>query len=247
VDDAVGVRRALALGLIGLVWSFAAIGASPALAAPSQGPTVDLGTGAGLAPDGRSLVVDVIASCPERWIVHQATVTVSQTQATGQGSFPLTCIGSARPFRVTVRSSGAAFRLGQAQASALVVITRGGRTQQARDSEVVSVDPTVTVDLADRAVLSESGAAVLIDVAVACPVGANGQGSYVSVSQGETRGNGNYVPICDGAGHTFRVTVRATLGLYRLGAARALSFAFVEEGGDSFSGVDDQPIQIVAA
>jgi hypothetical protein len=241
-----GVKRVLGLGLTCLVCLVVAIGALPAMAGPAQGPTVDLGTAAGLAPDGRSLVVDVIASCPERWTVVQATVTVSQPQASGQGSFPLACIGSARPFSVTVRSSGAAFRLGQAQATALVVIRRG-RTDQAQDSEAVSVDPTVTIDLAGTAVLEGGGGAVSIEVAVACPVGANGQQSYVSVSQGETRGNGIYVPICDGAGHSFNIRVQATQGLYRLGAARALSFAFVEEGGDSFSGLDDQPIQIVAA
>jgi len=170
---------------------------------------------------------------------------VSQPQASGERSFPLTCIGSIRPFNVTVQSSRAPFQLGEAQATALVVIERG-RTEQAQDSEVVQVDPTVFVDLANTALLQGGGEAVLIDVTAACPVGANGQQSYVSVSQGEIRGNGLYVPACDGQELVFNVRVQASRGLYRLGSADALTFAFVEEGGDSFSGVDQQAIQIVA-
>src|SRR5687767_12486843 len=72
----------------------------------SQDPTVELGTAAGLAPDGRSLRIDVIASCPERWVVVEARVTVSQPQASGSGSFPLACIGSKRPFSVIVTLTG---------------------------------------------------------------------------------------------------------------------------------------------
>jgi hypothetical protein len=218
--------------------------AMPAEAIPSSRPTVDLQSAAGLAPDGRSVFVTVLASCPERWTVLQATVTVSQPQASGQGSFPLTCIGSIRSFPVTVQSSGAPFQLGEAQGIAFVLIKRG-RTEQAQDSEVLQVDPTVFVDLADTALLEGGGEAVSIDVTVACPVGSNGQQSYVNVSQGQASGNGNYVPTCDGQGHTFTVRVQAFQGLFQVGSARALTFAFVEEGGDSFSGVDDAPIQIV--
>ena len=39
----------------------------------SPRPTNELGSAAGLAPDGRSVAVDVIAWCPERWIVLDAT------------------------------------------------------------------------------------------------------------------------------------------------------------------------------
>jgi hypothetical protein len=144
-----------------------------------------------------------------------------------------------------VQSSGAPFQLGEAQGTAFVLIKRG-RTEQAQDSEVVQVDPTVFVDLADTALLEGGGEAVSIDVTVACPVGSNGQQSYVNVSQGQASGNGFYVPTCDGQRHTVTVTVQASQGLYQPGSAQALTFAFVEEGGDSFSGVDDNQIQIVA-
>jgi hypothetical protein len=151
-------------------------GALPAKAG-NTAPTrlnVELGSAAGLAPDGQSLNISLLASCPEQWAVLQALVTVSQPQASGQATFPLTCTGLLQAFRVTVQSPGAPFQLGEAQASALVLIKRG-RTEQAQDSQVVQVEPTVVVDLADTALLEGRGEAVLIEVTAACPVGATGQ------------------------------------------------------------------------
>jgi hypothetical protein len=122
--------------------------------------------------------------------------------------------------------------------TASVTIKRG-RTQRTQDSQVVHVQPTVLVDLADTARLEGGGTAVLIDVRVACPAGATGQGSYVNVSQGQTTsGNGTYVPICDGRQHTFTVRVPASRGLYQVGSAQALTFANVEHGGNGFAGVE---------
>ncbi len=160
MDATVVSRRARALCLIlGLV---VAAGALPADAASSSGPTVQLGSSVGLAADGSSVVIDVIASCPERWSVVRATVSVSQPQASGQGAFPLTCIGSARSFRVSVPSSG-----------------------------------------------------------------------------------GTFTPTCDGLRHTVNVGIQASQGLFRPGSAQGIAFAFVEEGGNSFSGIDEHPIEIV--
>ena len=39
---------------------------------------------AGLAPDGRSMIVQVLASCPERWTVVEAVIRVSQPGAYGE-------------------------------------------------------------------------------------------------------------------------------------------------------------------
>src|SRR6266498_4169443 len=44
---------------------------------------VELGSAVGLAPDGQSVGVSLLASCPERWSVLQALVTVSQPQPSG--------------------------------------------------------------------------------------------------------------------------------------------------------------------
>ncbi|SRR6266508_3499906 len=236
--------RALILALvIGLL----AVGAAaPAGAAPSPAPVVDVQSARGLAPDGASITVQVLASCPERWTVIEAVVAVSQPQASGSASFPLTCIGSLRMFTVVVPSTGGTFQLGEAVANASVTIKRD-KTESARDSELIQVQPTVFVDLANTASLESGGGAVSIDVTVACPTGANGQLSYVNVSQGQTTtGNGTYVPVCDGQRHTLTVRVQASQGLYQPGAAQALTFANVEFEGNGVSGVDESSVQIVS-
>lgn len=105
-------------------------------------------------------------------------------------------------FAVTVPSSGGAFQLGEAQVSASVVISRG-RTKRADDSQVVPVQPTVLVELAETARLESGGGAVVID----------------------PMGSGTYVPVCDGSPRTFTVRVEASQGVYQAGIAQALTFA----------------------
>jgi len=231
------VARTLArAGVIALVGLVAA--AAPAGARVTPEPTVDIQPVAGLAPDGRSIGVQVLASCPERWTVVEAVVAVSQPGASGQASFPLTCIGSLRMFAVTVPSAGGAFQLGEAQVTASVVISRG-RTARADDSQVVPVQPTVLVELAETAQLESGGGAVVIEVTVACPAGTNGLQSSLVVSQGQAMGVGTYVPVCDGSRHTFTVRVEAFQGLYQAGIAQALTFANVAYAGENFYGIDD--------
>lgn len=242
MEAAVPRHRILALTLAAVIGLLAA-GSVPADARESAGPRVDIQSAAWLAPDGQSINVQVLASCPERWTVVEAVVVVSQPGASGQGSFPLTCIGSLRPFGVNVQSAGGTFQLGDAQANASVIIRRG-RTERAQDAEVIDVQPAVSVELDDTAQL-ESGGAALIDITVACPVGTNGQQSFVNISQGQASGNGSYVPVCDGRPHTFNVRVLASRGAFQPGTAQALTFANIEHEGTGFSGVDDGPIQIV--
>ena len=229
--------RTLALG--GVVALLAALSATPAGARFQEPPTVDIHSAAGLAPDGRSINVNVLASCPERWTVVEAVVRVSQPGGSGQASFPLTCIKSVRSFWISVPASIGSFQLGSAQVTASVVIQRGN-TVRADDSQIVTVDPTVLVELAESAQILDGGAAVLLDVTVACPVGTTGRESGLVVSQaGRVMGTGRYTPVCDGSGHTFTVRVQASQGVYEPGIAQALTFADVEFGGQVFSGVDD--------
>ena len=199
------------LVLVGAVALLGAAAAAPAGARFQEAPVVDIQSNpAGLAPDASSMTLAVLASCPERWTVVEAVVRISQPGASGQASFPLTCIGSLRPFSVTVPASSGAFQLGSAQVRASVVIQRG-KTARADDSEVLTVQPTVLVELAETARLESGGAAVVMDVTVACPAGGNGLQSSLVVSQeGRSIGSGTYVPICDGSPHTFTVRVEAT-------------------------------------
>ena len=130
--------------------------------------------------------------------------------------------------------------------TASVTIKRG-RTESTQDSQTVDVQPTAFVDLADTARLESGGGAILLDITVACPVGASGQQSYVGVFQGQTvSGNGTYLPICDGQERTFTVRVQATQGVYQVGTAQALTFANIEHEGIGTAGIDEGAVQIVS-
>jgi hypothetical protein len=237
-------RAARAFIISTLIGVFTA-GAVPAEAGQRQ-PFLDIHSAARLAPDGRTVTVDLLWSCPLRWTVVEAAVTVSQPQASGRASFSLTCVDQVLPVTVTVPVSSGTFELGDAQVNASVLIKRG-RTELIQDAQVVDVQPTVLANLAGTARL-ESGGAVVIDVTVACPAGATGlSSSYVNVSQGQASGSGNYTPVCDGFPHTFTVRAQAFRGTFQAGSARALTFADVEHDGIAFSGIDEREVQIQAA
>jgi hypothetical protein len=238
-------RHAIRAFVLAAVIGLLGVGGVPAEAGQRQ-PFLDIHSAARLAPDGRSVTVDLLWSCPLRWTVVEAIVAVSQPQASGQASVALECIDQVLPVTVTVPSSGGTFELGEAQVNASVLIKRG-HTRRVEDAEVVDLQPSVFVDLADTARLESGGGAVVIDVTVACPVGANGQpSSYVNVSQGQASGSGNYVPLCDGSRHTLTVRIPVARGVYEPGAAQALTFADVEhQGCNCFSGFDESEVQIV--
>jgi len=224
-------------GVVALLASLAV--AAPAGARFQEPPVVDIQSIAGLAPDGQSIGVQVLASCPERWTVVEAVVRVSQPSGSGQASFPLTCIKSIRSFWIAVPATTGSFQLGAAQVSASVVIKRGN-TARADDSAVVPVQPTVLVELAESAQIVDGGQAVLLEVTVACPAGTTGRESRLVVSQsGQVMGVGTYPPLCDGSRHTFTVRVQTSGGLYQPGIAQALTFADIVWQGEVFSGIDD--------
>lgn len=236
------VALAVALPAAGLVAGGAA---APARAHASPSPVVIIHSAGALAPDGRSITMQVLASCPVRWTVVRAVVAVSQPQAAGEASFSFPCISSLRGFTVVVPATTGTFVLGDAQATASVTIQRG-KTQTTRVSELVDVQPSVLVDLADTARLERGGGAVVIDVTVACPVGVTPEESYVNVAQDQTaQGTRTYLPICDGLPHTFTLRVPATQGVFHEGSGRALTFAVVSHEGIATAGVDDIPVQIV--
>jgi hypothetical protein len=229
------------LALLGMVVLVGVVAATPAGARFQEAPTVDIHAAAGLAPDGRTIGVTVLASCPERWTVVEATVRVSQPSGSGEASFPLTCIRSIRSFSIAVPATTGSFQLGEAQVSATVIVQRG-KTARADDSELVSVDPTVLVELASSGLRVDDGQAVILDVTVACPAGTNGLQSSLVVSQSPVIiGSGTYTPTCDGSGHTFTVRVEkdADSNPYQPGIAQALTFANIEWRGDVFYGIDD--------
>ena len=231
------VRALVVAGVIGLL--ALATASAPVSARPRQAPEVDVQHVAGLAPDGRSMIVQVLASCPERWTVVEAEVRVSQPEASGEASFPLTCIGYLRPFLVTVPVATGTFHLGDVLVSASVVVERG-KTARADDSLVIRVQPLVLVELADFARLESGNGAVVMDVTVACHAETTGLESRLVVSQGRTLGVGLYTPICDGTPHAFSVRVEASQGVYDPAfVAQALTFANTAHAGETVYGIDD--------
>jgi hypothetical protein len=141
-----------------------ALAAAPAAARPSPTPVVDVQPFAAIAPDGRSAAVQVIASCPERWTVVEAVLSVSQPQSFGQASFPLECVGFLQVFNVTVPVSAGVFDLGSVQVGASVIVKRG-KTASSQDAETIQPSPIVAVDISGTARLVEGGATIDVTVA----------------------------------------------------------------------------------
>ena len=97
------VPRTFALaGLIALLALMAA--AAPAGARAGPEPTVDIQSVAGLTHDGRSIGVQVLASCPEQGQVMRA------------GTYVPICDGSPHTFTVRVEASQDLYQTGIAQA-----------------------------------------------------------------------------------------------------------------------------------
>lgn len=201
---------------------------------------------ASLAPDGRSMTFYLSSVCDRGWTIVEASVTVTQPQASGTGSFTPTC--GRIPYNVlaTVPATSDTFQTGPAEATAILVVQQG-KTKQAQDSATLRVRPDVSVVLADQAVLEGDGA-VRIDVTVTCPMSAVGQGGYARIYDGVVAGTGTFgATPCDTLPHTISVRVASSEGSVRVGSAEALASASITEGGDFFTGSDLKTIQIVAA
>jgi len=106
----------------------------------------------------------------------------------------------------------------------------------------------VTARVADQGQLTgSSGGGVKVAIAVACPSGATGQASSVTVSQsgGTAQGAAGFIPICDGQDHTFVLSITATRGTFVTGTALADAFAITEWNGQGFYGFDSRSITLL--
>jgi len=238
------MRHVVLAGLVGLL---VVGGMQAADANPNELALEVLSEQASLAPDGRSISLNLLTQCDSKATVLDARVSVTQPQASGEVSFTPRCARIPYVVAVTVPSLGGSFQTGEAQVSA-VLLVREGRTKEVRDSALVRVRPTVSVRLADEAVLDGSGEAARIDVTVTCPVASTAKGGQVSIYQGQVVGRGSFGPTaCDGLPHTLSVRVETSEGSFQVGVAEAEAFTAVEEGGDFFPGGDVRTIQIVPA
>jgi hypothetical protein len=237
-------ERGRRLALAGLIGLLVAGGAQAAGAHVTQLAVEVLPDQASLAPDGRSMSFNITTRCDRKWTILEARVSVAQPQASGEGSFTPACNRLTTVVGVTVPALDGSFQTGEAQVSAHLVVQQG-KVKEARDAALLRVRPSVSVQLADGAVLEGSGEAVRIDVTVTCPVASTGRGGQVSVYDGQVVGTGSFGPTpCDGLPHTTSVRVETSEGLFKVGSAEAQAFASVEEGGDIFPGGDLRTVQI---
>jgi hypothetical protein len=238
-------RRGRQLTFAGLVFMLAAIAAPPAEAHRTELSVEVVSVQATLAPDGRSITFDIETRCDRKATVVEARASVSQPQASGEGSFTPNCNRLPSGVRVTVPALNGTFQTGDAQVSVILAV-RQGSTKEARDSALLRVRPSVAVRLADQAVLEDGGQAVRIDVSVTCPMTSTARGGQVAIYQGQVVGTGAFGPTpCDGVTRTFSVRVVTSQGAFQVGSADAEAFTSVEEGGDFFPGGDFRTVQIV--
>jgi hypothetical protein len=244
MGSSVVVRRLMVTGVVGLL---VAGGAQAASAHRTPLSVQIISDQASLAPDGGSMTFYLETVCDRTWTIVEASVTVTQPQASGTGPFTPTCGRIPYNVLVTVPATSGTFQTGPAEATAVLVVQQGP-TKRAQDSATLRVRPNVSVVLADQAVLEGDGA-VRIDVTVTCPRSAVGQGGYVQIYDGRIVGTGTFGPTpCDTLPHTVSVRVASSEGSFQVGTATAFASASVTEGGDVFGGSDDfVTIQIVAA
>jgi hypothetical protein len=232
---------------LGLMVVIAAVGAvaAPAAAANRTAVSVEvLSVQAALSPDGRSISFDIETRCDRKATIVQATVSASQPQASGSAAFTPRCNRLPNVVGVTVPTSGAQFRSGDAQVGAVLAVQQGS-TKQASDSALVRVRPSVGVRVADQGALIDGGQSLQIGVTVTCPLFGTAQGGQIAIWQTQAAGSARFGPTpCDGFPHTLSVTVPASGGSFVAGSAEAEAFASIEEGGDVFPGSDIRTVQL---
>lgn len=116
----------------------------------------------------------------------------------------------------------------------------------ATSQRTIRLEPGVVARVADQAQLTgTTGGGVRIAVAVACPTGATGQGSSVTVSQGTASGQASFTPTCDGTSRTHVLSITASQGTFQTGSAVGAASASVGFNGQTFSGNDSRAITIL--
>jgi hypothetical protein len=252
----VGVAAVLAVALI--IGSTAAVDAkrppkpspspspTPSAPPPSGSATVEIAASGTLEPNRQYANVDVTVTCPTGWSWVRGGLYIRQADPGGSGSFSASCTGTPHFVRSRV-VNGNKWTLGNATAQAFVTIARNGQEVQGSSQRSISLEPGVTARIADQGQLTgTSGGGVKIAVAVACPTGATGQPSSISVSQaGTAQGSGTFTPICDGTTRTFVVSIAASPGPFHTGSATSEAFATVTWNGQGFFGVDSRAITLL--
>src|SRR5688500_6201421 len=203
--------------------------ASPSASPPPPGSVmIEIAPSGTLEPDMVYANVDATVTCPVSWTFSSGHLNVLQGDRGGGGTFTVPCTGTAQVGRSRV-VNGNRFSLGNWSATAYVRIVRNGHEVTDNSSRTIRLEPGVTARVAAQGQLTgTSGGGVKIAVAVACPVGATGQESYVTVSQdGTALGRAFFTPICDRQTRTLVLSLPASEGTFHTGSAVADAFATV--------------------
>lgn len=212
---------------------------------PSVSVTVEIAPTGTLEPSRQYSTVDVTVTCPVGWTWVRGGLFVRQADPGGAGSFSASCTGSPQVVRVRV-VNGNKWTLGNATAQAFVTIARNGQEVTTSSTRTISLEPGVPARIAAQGQLTGAGEGVKIAVAVACPSGATGQSSSISVSQGGTaQGSGTFTPVCDGTTRTFVVSIGTATGPFHTGSATSEAFATVTWNGQGFYGIDSRAITLL--
>jgi hypothetical protein len=214
-------------------------------APPSATVTIQIAPTGTLEPSRQYATVGVTVTCPTGWTWTRGVLNIRQGEPGGGGTFAVSCTGS--PQATSTRAvNGNKWTLGDATATAYVTISRNGQEVSASSTRTIRLNPGVVVRVADQAQLVDAaGAAARLAVAVACPSGATGQASTVTVTQGAAHGTGAFTPTCDGTSRTQVVAISASQGAFHTGSASGSATAFVGFSGQSFQGADSRAITIL--
>jgi hypothetical protein len=216
---------------------------APTAPPPSGSITVDIAATGILEPNRQYANVDVTVTCPTGWTWVRGGLTIRQASPGGSGSFSATCTGAPQVVRSRV-VNGNKWTLGNATAQAFVTIARNGQEVQGSSQRSIRLEPGVTVRVADQGQLTgTTGSGVRLALAIACPSGATGQASSVTVTQGGTQGSGSFTPVCDGTARTFVVAIAASP--FQTGGATGAATASVGFNSQSFQGTDSRAITIL--
>ena len=184
-------------------------------------------------------------TCPTGWTLSRGSLYIRQADPGGAGTFTASCTGTPQVVHARV-VNGNKWTLGNATATAYVTIARSGKQVDATSQRTIRLEPGIVARVADQGQLTgTTGGGVRIAVAVACPSGATGQGSSVTVSQGTASGQASFTPTCDGTSRTHVLSITAGQGTFHTGAAVGAASVSVGFNGGSFTGADNRAITIL--
>jgi hypothetical protein len=198
-----------------------------------------------LEPSREYANVDVTITCPQGATFSFGRLYVLQGDLGGAGTFNAACTGSAQVATARV-VNGMRFTLADWTATAYVGISQNGKVVQTSATRTIRLVPGITARVADQGQLTgTAGGGVAIAVAVACPTGATGQASSVTVSQGAAQGTAIFTPICNSTTRMLVLPIAASQGTFHTGSALADASVTVTSLGESFSGVDNRAVTIL--